>query len=330
MESTKVTIRTSQDLLNLPNYLSSIDPKTQPLRRIITGYYLNSEFPCGLTGCHQPHKEGYLVELEDGHVSNVGWKCGAHFGEKFTTERNLYVEQELRPNAIRTVQEVAQRIQGMRKELDHLTAEADRLSRCKDGLRFQFAKLYPELVRRAHSGNDRVTEQAVRTQKEIDDLQAMNPSTRRELLRYREDFRGVLPGLRTLSTQIRDEVVSQFTGRAESLLTTNVTPLSTDKLLEWEGWASRFDETLARARSFISTGNAFFSPECFRLLAYVAIDSSEKAALSKLTVASLLKERNDPARANTGPADSFAMSKKQRDIQKKLAAMQRTSRHGNR
>ncbi|MDA8254944.1 MAG: hypothetical protein M0Z99_04765, partial [Betaproteobacteria bacterium] len=73
-----------------------------------------------------------------------------------------------------------------------------------------------------------------RTQKEIDDLQAMNPSTRRELLRYREDFRGVLPGLRTLSTQIRDEVVSRFTGRAESLLTTNVTPLSTDKRLEWE------------------------------------------------------------------------------------------------
>lgn len=86
----------------------------------------------------------------------------------------------------------------------------------------QFAKLYTELERRAHSGSDRVTEQTERTQKEIDDLQAIPTATHREQLRYREDFRGVLPGLRTLSTQIRDEVVSQFTGRAESLLSTNV------------------------------------------------------------------------------------------------------------
>lgn len=271
-----------------------------------------------------------MVELEDGNVSNVGWKCGAHFGEKFTTERNLYVEQELRPKAIRTVQEMSKRIQGMRQELDHLTAEADRLSRCKIGLRRQFTKLYTELERRAHNGRDRVTEQSERPQKEIDDLQAMNPGTRREQHRYREDFRGVLPGLRALSTQIHDEVVSQFTGKAESLLSTDIVPLSTVKLLEWEGWASAFDETLARARSVISTGNAFFSPECFRLLAYVAIVPSEKAALSKLTVPSLLKDGHGPAQAITAPVESIARTKKERDIQKKLAAIQRKSSHGNR
>lgn len=314
----KPIIRSSKDLLLLPNYLDSIDPSTQPLRRIITGYYLNAEYPCGLKNCHQPHREGFLVELEDGNISNVGWKCGEHFGEKFAIERTRYAELELRPKAIAIVQSVLTRLRSSRQELDRLAAEADRLSRCKLGMRRQFPKLYSELERRAHGGNDRVTEQIERTRQEIDDLQAMNPSGSRDRFRYREESRGVLPGLRVLATNIRDEIVVGFTNKADSLVETDIASLSTDKLLEWERWALDFDETMKRAQDIVAWGNAFFSQESFRLQAYVATVSAEKMALSKVTSAALLRENTyAPNGVATNPA---VLTKKQRDAQKRLAA----------
>lgn len=325
----KPIIRASQDLQRLENYLPSIDPKTQPLRRIVTHYYLNELFPCGLKDCHQPHKEGYLVELEDGYYSNVGWKCGEHFGEKFATERRRYAEQELRPQAIRTIQEVVQKIQGMRNIIDQIAVDADRLSQCKQGLRGQFPKLYRDLERRANDGNDRVTEQVERTGKEIDDLHAMNPGAGRERFRYRDEPRGVLPGLRVLGMNIREEVVTRFTGKAGALLSIDVPSLSTDKLLEWEGWALRFSELLSNTQGVVAAGNAFFTPECFHLLTYVANVHGEKSALTNLTVATLLKEVRRPNDAGSVSVEPIALSKKQRDLQKRLAAIQRNAGRRN-
>lgn len=321
----KPIIRTSRDLERLENYLPSIDPKAQPMRRIVTHYYLNALFPCGLKNCHQPHKDGFLVELEDGHLSNVGWKCGEHFGDKFATERRRYAEQELRPNAIRAVQEVVQIIQGMRDKLGQIAASADRLSQYKQGLRTQFPKLYRDLERRASDSNDRVSEQVERPEKEIDDLQAMNPGSGRERFRYRDELRGVLPGLRVLRKNIREEVVTKFTGKVEALLFTDIASLSTDKLLEWEGWALRFGDSMAEAQGLIGAGNAFFTPECFHLLTYVTTVHSEKIALSKLTVAALIKAEHRASDARSEPTEPTLLTKKQRDSQKRLAAIQRNA-----
>jgi hypothetical protein len=152
-------IRTPSDITSYPKYLESIDPKTRPLRRIITGYYLNEEYPCGLKSCHQPHKEGFLVELEDTYVTNVGWVCGQQFGEKFAIERTRYAEQILRPKAIATIQNIVSKINGLPQEIQRLAEEAARLSQCKQSMRSQFPRLYKDLERRAHSSDNRVTEQ---------------------------------------------------------------------------------------------------------------------------------------------------------------------------
>jgi len=326
----KPKIRTSQDLLRIPNYLVSVDPNVQPLSHIVTHYYLDHEFPCGLKNCRQPHKDGFLVELEDGNVSNVGHICGQQFGEKFAAEQRRYAEHEIRPNAIHNIQEVIPKIQGMRQDLDRLASEADRLSRCKQGMRSQFPSLYRELERRAHGGNDRVAEQIERSKEELGNLEAMNPGVNRERFRYREESRGVLSGLRILAMTVREEVVTKFTGKAEELLSTNVAALSTDNLLEWEGWALRFDETIHAAHGVVAAGNAFFAPECFRLMGYIATVHREKAALSKLTVAKLLKDVQGSDRATTTRGEPIALSKKQRDLHKKLKAIQRKAGRSDR
>jgi hypothetical protein len=314
----KPTIRSPIDIINFPKYLESIDPKTQPLRRIITGYHLNEEYPCGLKSCHQPHKDGYLVELEDTYVTNVGWVCGQQFGEKFAIERLRYAEQELRPKAITTIQDIVIKIRGIPQDLQRLADEAARLSQCKQSMRSQSPRLYKDLERRAHSGDNRVTEQVELTQQEIDDLQAMNPGSGRGRFRYREELRGVLPGLRVLAINIYEEVISRFKSKADTIIGINVVALQTDKLLEWEGWANRFDTMFTDAQNLIADGNKFFTPECFDLLKHIAIDSADKAAISKLTVAKLLKDGTSQKNASVEPV---AMSRNERDIQKKLAAI---------
>lgn len=323
----KPTICTSQDILQLANYAGSIDPKLQTLRRIVTGYNITDEISCGLKSCHQPHKEGYLVELEDGHVSNVGWKCGAHYGEKFATEERRYRDDVLRPTAIQHVQMNVPKIQSLRAELDQLSAQADRLSTYKQRMRNKFPRLYLELDRRAHSGKDIVTEDIERSNDEINTLQDLNPGGSRERFRYREVSRGILPGLRVLALNIRDEIISRLTGKAAALVSADIASLATDQLLEWQQWAFHFDETLQRARDIVASANALFTPQSFQLMAYLANDSKEKAALQTLTTSILLESDSDvtrPARPNHAP---MAMSKKQRDIQKRLEAIQRNAKY---
>lgn len=313
-------IRTVQDLRDLPNYLESVDPHTQPLSKIITGYYLNEEYPCGLKSCHQPHRDGFLVELEDGNVTNVGWKCGERFGDKFSVERTRYAEREMRPKAIRIVQDTIPKLHGMRQEMTHLATEADRLSQCKQGMRSLFPKLYRELERRAHSGNDRIAEQVERTKKEVDDLYEMNPASSRERFRYREEPRGVLPGLRVIADNIREDVITAVTLKGDALLLLDIGSLSTEKLLEWERWAQHFDDIIQRARGTVAAGNQLFAPESFHLMAYIATVDTERRALVKLLPADLLRDKKSLTPASALPAHPAEQSKKQRDIQKRLEA----------
>lgn len=320
-------IRTVQDLRDLPNYLESVDPQAQPLAKIITGYYLNEEYPCGLKSCHQPHREGFLVELEDGNVTNVGWKCGERFGDKFSFERTRYAERVMRPKAIRIVQDTIPKLHAMQQEMTHLATEADRLSHCKQGMRSMFPKLYRELERRAHSGNDRVGEQVERTKKEVDDLYEMNPAGSRERFRYREEPRGVLPGLRVIADNIREDVITAVTLKADALLPLNICSLSTEKLLEWERWALHFDDIIQRARDTVAAGSQLFAPDSFRLMTYIATADSEKRALGKLSPGDLLRDKESLKPPSAIPAHPAEQSKKQRDIQKRLEATLRSAAH---
>lgn len=325
----KPLIRTAQDFRKLENYLASVDPQTQPLSKIVIGYLLESEYPCGLKGCHRAHKEGFLVELENGKVTNVGWICGERFGDKFALEKNRYAERELRPKAIRTIQEAMAKIRSMKEELATLASDADRLSQYKQGMRNQLPKLYEELGRRAHSGNAQVVEQVERTKQEIDNLYEMNPGAGRERFRYREEARGILPGLHVISDNIRENVIVELTGKAETLLTADIGPLSTDKLLEWERWALRFDSMVERAHATVKGGTQLFSAESFRLMSYLTTIHTERSALSKLTSEDLLKDVAAPQDAGKPLAEPPRLSKKQQDAQKRLkATLQNAKRLG--
>ncbi len=319
--ASKPTIRTYLDIVNFPRYKESIDPKTKPLKRIIVPYSLKEEYPCGLEGCHTPHKDGYMVELEDGDVTNVGWICGKNFGEKFAYEKNRYAEQELRPKAISSIQIAKTKINSLSETLKKINEVAEHLSNCKAGIRNKFPSLYSELVRRAHNSDARVIEHVERAKEDFERLANLNPSVNREQFRYQEVGIGISPGLRIMAINIREELITNLTSVADVIVQTDLINIKTKKLLELENWANRLDETIQNANKIIADGNLFFSKDCYTLLSHITANPKEKKSIVKLTTNSLVSANAATTSADEQHVKLLGLSGKQRRIQKKLAAI---------
>lgn len=314
-------IRSAKDFDNIPKYEPSVDPKLRPLSRVITDYMLSAEHPCGLQGCHTPHKEGYLVELQDGGVTNVGWICGEAFGERFALEKNRHTERVLRPAAHQAIEGVRIKIRERRQELKQLAEAASRLSDLKQGFRTLFPDLHKKLERRAHSSDDRVIEVTERSEREISELMALRPSARKEDLRYKEELRGHLAGLSIWTTNIREMVVTRLTSKCAEVLEANAGTLPLDRLLEYQRWAHRFEESLEAAHAIVNAGDRFFATESFQLMQQIASVASEKTRLGRLKPRQLLQSDDNDAEAENRKAVPMKESKKDADRRRKADAL---------
>lgn len=80
------------DITSVAGFTASIDPKTVKLKEIIGSYTFDALIPCGLSTCHQPHGNGFLVAAADGRVTNIGRICGkTHFSVEFTQMSRIYL-----------------------------------------------------------------------------------------------------------------------------------------------------------------------------------------------------------------------------------------------
>ncbi|MBB5190680.1 hypothetical protein HNQ50_001402 [Silvimonas terrae] len=72
-------------MLALPAFNPRLDPGAHKLKEIIAGYTMPENVNCGLSNCRTPHQQGYVVQTEDGMVTNIGSVCGKnYFGVDFT------------------------------------------------------------------------------------------------------------------------------------------------------------------------------------------------------------------------------------------------------
>lgn len=101
----RYSIKSAADLQKIHGYKYGIDPVREPLKKILQLYHVPPKLQCGLSGCHSWHIDGYLVELENGSLTNVGHICGTGFGDKFEAERTQYLDTILRPQLLQAVRE---------------------------------------------------------------------------------------------------------------------------------------------------------------------------------------------------------------------------------
>lgn len=87
-----IRITSWDDIESVPGFTSDIDPKTVKLKEIIGSYTFDALIPCGLSTCHQPHGNGFLVASADGRVTNIGRICGKrHFSVEFTQMSRVFL-----------------------------------------------------------------------------------------------------------------------------------------------------------------------------------------------------------------------------------------------
>lgn len=87
-----VRIASWDDIESVPGFTADIDPKTVKLKEIIGSYTFDAMIPCGLSTCHQPHGNGFLVAAADGRVTNIGRICGKkHFDVEFTQMSRVFL-----------------------------------------------------------------------------------------------------------------------------------------------------------------------------------------------------------------------------------------------
>lgn len=230
-------IKSKADLQKLERYRYDIDPEREPLKKILQHYYVTPMIQCGLSGCHRWHNEGYLVELENGNLTNVGHVCGAGFGEKFETERAKYTESILRPRLLQATREGKKILQSKQAQLTLLSDAANRLSSRKSEFRKCFPEISRQLDRRASTGSPMVTESIARSAKEIEDLIAANPHQKLETLRFREVEKGRIAGLQLFSINIREKISQELVYKAQAMVDLDIDTQKpkTDVLIQWEG-----------------------------------------------------------------------------------------------
>src|SRR3546814_4713524 len=79
-----VRIESWDDIESRPGFAKDIDPRSVKLKAIIGSYTFSDYIPCGLSTCHQPHGNGFLVVTVDGRETNIGRICGR--SEEHTSE----------------------------------------------------------------------------------------------------------------------------------------------------------------------------------------------------------------------------------------------------
>lgn len=281
-------IHSPEDVLNIIGENLSIDPNKFPLKKIIKHYLVRPEIQCSLSMCHSWHNEGYIVELEDGRLTNVGHICGRQFGDKFAIEERKYQEQILRPQLARIIISSKKRLHELKQPIEELKQRAHIVSTRKSAFISLFKEIIQDLKRRAINGDSEVFESILRSNQELEDLLAANPFQSREALRIKNISKGHIRGLRLFSENVFETVVSNLSSPLEDL-TNLVDPqsLSIQKLVTWDSWLRSLDEKINDATALVKDGEQFFTPENFMLISLLPSPPEVKNSLSKLKLPTL-------------------------------------------
>lgn len=258
-------------LLERPNFREVLDRSAHKLRRVLSGYSFQGLVQCGLSDCRTPHRDGFLVETEDGLETNVGHVCGRNaFGTKFDVERASY--------------ERARELQDLRDRANHLKTQVDPVrNKVRDIYKSRFGVEWIESIksslykvlgtgllssleavqRRQEFGVDQVRR---RSQVEIDRLAAETHRRRAEFA-FETSRIGNLEPMPWLVFDFKGNLITELLQRLEALQYLEVSRLETPALRQrvkaLEGWELR----IRQAEDAISPAHRFLAAENLELLA---------------------------------------------------------------
>lgn len=128
-------IESLEELEGLPNYVKNINIDLAGFGGIISWYLFEEAIPCQRSGCHTPHKLGYVIKLSDGGITNIGNECGRKFGsydfiigqrklKNFTNRQNrkealIQIQQQIASFPITKVRKDCETLKGAQTHLEN-------------------------------------------------------------------------------------------------------------------------------------------------------------------------------------------------------------------
>ena len=254
-----------QEIGKCPNYRAGVDPETVEIREFLSHYTLSPPFrPCGIAGCDTPHRDGYLIRLDDGSVTNVGPCCAGklrHFEEKF--ER---WDRELRrQRLLRRIGSEKNRIDRNRRALEELLVKDSQLrSRLRSfGMRFPTSHA---TLKRRFCRNDLLVRTLPSPDVESENAIARKASPKREPVAPGSGILGQLAGMSIFRPPVSERLseLSAFVDELDAIV--SLEALSDHRLAELELCIDFFDSQLAALRARILDSERFFCAHNYFLI----------------------------------------------------------------
>lgn len=278
------------DVIELPGYVSEVDPKAVKLDAVIGKYREPELRVCGLTSCHRKHYRGYLVSCKDGKVTNIGVDCGkTHFGVDFETmSRQLDRDWQNQERRI-AIAAAKARISQWQEECERLlngTDEkkgakwADRQHRRLLGAESKLPTLMLQMLRNAIKNGDGVL-YVERTASEKD--KEIAKETGQSIGATISEEIGTLYGVVGVGELeiIRETVPRDIVPNLNKLSALNVDEAGEGELRFWAKWSGEVDGKLNRVNSILNDALRFFSRENIALLAELAENKEQELIVMK-------------------------------------------------
>lgn len=284
-----VRIESWNDVLEMAGFTVDIDPETVKLKSIMGSYAFKDFIACGLSSCHQPHGKGYLVELADGRVTNIGQDCGkTYFSVNFEEMRVVYDRERRAKERRETLVSLQHQLPAIEERIRLLKESplsgtwvhklSQSLTGATTGLPSEVTTLVKKLLR-ARSG--RLTQQRIATKEERERLQASGQRLEKET--YVEDLVGQLDGIAALypENDLRKLLVKKLRGELDELVLADVDQLDDRSLARLAKWSEEIEPTLVRAAEVIGLGQRLFLQANIRqLMTYIPSKDGQKSMAS--------------------------------------------------
>jgi hypothetical protein len=264
------TASTWAELHAISQFVSHQLPTEIMLNGFIVGQYemlpTSDLRPCGIANCSRAHRHGFIVELADGCLSNVGRDCGRL---KFGARWNQLIK---RYRAAKKTESLVQAVETLRRDaralLEMVVMVPNGLSFARERLGAFDALpnvLRDSLTRRAQSGADRIMRSREPTREEVDRAKFHG----KKIPTRTEETIGVIRAIKAVAPNSRADLI------ADVRLPQRVRELSelvADSRAEADAISAKIralNETQGLLRSAIARTLEFFVPENYALFRHL-------------------------------------------------------------
>lgn len=289
-----VRIASWDDIESVPGFTADIDPKTVKLKEIIGSYTFDALIPCGLSTCHQPHGNGFLVVAADGRVTNIGRICGKkHFDVEFTQMSRVFLAAVRAQQNREFLGELKNRLLGITTEVATIRTEqhgaawintrVSQLTGKSTALPMPLINAVRQAVRRgdgtlvierAATKQEREERSAAMDIKGLEHLRRNVPFVVEEPVGQLDGFTALAPG-----NGLR-EILGVIEPFLTALAETDIENLQDKQLRELSKVGGELDANLERLRSIVAAGRRLLTRQNIQQLTPFATSSADKRLFS--------------------------------------------------